>query len=195
MPTGYTAAIKDGITFEQYALNCARAFGALIMMRDEPSDTPIPESFSPSEYHTEALQSVSDRLAQVRLMSPADADSAAQAEYAEALRVSNARRTEKQELRSKYDAMLAKVIAWQAPTADHVEYKTFMEKQILDSIEWDCRDYNDEPVLQSGAAWLADTIAQLEKNVAYHTREDAKERERTNSRNGWVKALRDSFAE
>jgi hypothetical protein len=47
MPTGYTAPIADGMTFEQFALGCARAFGALVTMRDEPSDAPIPERLEP----------------------------------------------------------------------------------------------------------------------------------------------------
>jgi hypothetical protein len=36
MPTGYTAAIKDGISFEKFVWDCARGMGALVMMRDEP---------------------------------------------------------------------------------------------------------------------------------------------------------------
>ena len=34
MPTGYTADIKDGIDFKTYAMNCARAFGARVMLRE-----------------------------------------------------------------------------------------------------------------------------------------------------------------
>jgi hypothetical protein len=30
MPTGYTSAIADGIEFKDFALRCARAFGALV---------------------------------------------------------------------------------------------------------------------------------------------------------------------
>lgn len=40
MPTGYTADIKDGITFRDFALRCARAFGATIMQRDEDISIP-----------------------------------------------------------------------------------------------------------------------------------------------------------
>ena len=47
MPTGYTAPIKDGISFNDFMWGCARAFGALIMMRDDPPGTPIPERFEP----------------------------------------------------------------------------------------------------------------------------------------------------
>lgn len=37
MPTGYTSPLYEGkeISFEQFALRCARNFGALVMMRDE----------------------------------------------------------------------------------------------------------------------------------------------------------------
>ena len=47
MPTGYTCQIETGITFEQFALNCSRAFGALSNMRDDPSGTPIPNKIKP----------------------------------------------------------------------------------------------------------------------------------------------------
>ncbi len=63
MPTGYTADIAKGITFQQYAWSCARAFGALVMMRDEPSDAPIPEAFTPSDYHVKALAEARAKLA------------------------------------------------------------------------------------------------------------------------------------
>lgn len=52
MPTGYTAGVKDGTVtdFKAFVMQCARAFGALIDMRDDPSDVPIPKSFAPSSY-------------------------------------------------------------------------------------------------------------------------------------------------
>jgi hypothetical protein len=50
MPTGYTAAVADGtITeFPDFAMQCARAFGTLVLMRDEPQDAAIPEKFEPA---------------------------------------------------------------------------------------------------------------------------------------------------
>lgn len=35
MPTGYTSSIKDGISFENFVLKCARNFGACIAWRKE----------------------------------------------------------------------------------------------------------------------------------------------------------------
>lgn len=51
MPTAYTADIAKGITFKQYAMNCARAFGALIDLRDKPANCEIPDVVYPSDYH------------------------------------------------------------------------------------------------------------------------------------------------
>lgn len=54
MPTGYTADIKDGISFETYAMNCARAFGACVSLRDKPSGGKvIPDAFEPSDLDVE----------------------------------------------------------------------------------------------------------------------------------------------
>lgn len=44
-------ADNENFTFPEFAMRCARNFGALIMMRDEPLDAPIPEKFEPSGYY------------------------------------------------------------------------------------------------------------------------------------------------
>ena len=45
MPTGYTSGVATGEIkdFKTYALQCARAFGACIMLRDEPMSDEIPK--------------------------------------------------------------------------------------------------------------------------------------------------------
>lgn len=194
MPTGYTADIAKGITFKEYALNCARAFSALILMRDEPSDAPIPERFEPSNWNANELQNVSERLVQLRLMSPAEFDTAAETAYTEAVEEQNRRIKECNELRAKYEAMLAQVVAWQAPTREHVEYKAFMENQIRESIDFDCRLYSENPTRMTGSQWLAKEIERAEWKIAYHTSENEKEIARTSSRNAWIKALRDALS-
>lgn len=64
MPTGYTAAVEDGtITeFDDFAWQCARAFGALIMMRDDPMSAPIPQKFEPTAEHVEMKNFMLDQL-------------------------------------------------------------------------------------------------------------------------------------
>jgi hypothetical protein len=194
MPTGYTADIAKGITFEQYALNCARAFGALILMRDDPSSTPIPERFEPSDYHIKAMASAKEDLARYDAMSRDDANAAAVEDYLAEVDRHEKRITEATELRNKYNAMLAQVVQWQPPTADHVKYKEFMIEQLRSSIDFDCNtDYYTKPERLTGSEWLAQRITKARESVAYHEREHAQEVERTENRNGWIKALRDSL--
>ena len=40
MPTGYTHELHEGeeISFEKFVMSCARAFGALVLMRDVLGD-------------------------------------------------------------------------------------------------------------------------------------------------------------
>ena len=63
MPTGYTAGIIDGKTetFQEFAKQCMRAFGATIHMRDENMDKEY-EPRTPSDYHTKALEEAKEKL-------------------------------------------------------------------------------------------------------------------------------------
>jgi hypothetical protein len=163
-------------------------------MRDEPSDAPIPERFEPSDHHVNSLTNASDRLVQLRLMSPTECDIEAEKSFQAEKKTRATIRAERDELRNKYNAMLAKAVKWEPPTPDHVEYKNFMVKQLRDSIEWDCDpSYDDEPTQQTGAQWLAGQIASAERDIEYHRQGHAKEVELTESRNRWIKALRDSL--
>ena len=196
MPTGYTAAIADGIDFNQFAMQCARAMGACVTMRDAPLDAPIPERFEPSNYHLLKLEELRCEMERLRTMSPAEADVCAQQAYSDAS-AKNAEAIERcRSLRSKYEAMLDSVNAWSPPTPEHVGLKDFMVQQLLESIKFDCgEDYYIRHALtqKTGEQWLADRVASVEKDLAYHTDEHAKEVQRAAARTAWVSALRDSL--
>ena len=57
MPSGYTENIYYGkeVTFKDFALGCARAFGACVMQRDDPADVK-PKIMPEESYHTEKLK-------------------------------------------------------------------------------------------------------------------------------------------
>jgi hypothetical protein len=115
-------------------------------------------------------------------------------EFQEELDYHKKRIQEKAELREKYEAMLTKVKAWQAPTPDHVELKRFMEEQITRSIDYDCSTKHMEaPKLLSGREWLNANIASALKDIERHKKEHAEEVVRVEGRNSWLKALRDSL--
>lgn len=196
MPTGYTAAIADDITFDDFVMRCARGMGALVMMRDEPADAPIPERFEPSDYHLKRIAEASASLIRLAGMTEAETEQAASdahetavAEQAEAIH-------RKDMLYEKYNAMLAKVKAWKPPSDDHEGFKKFMVEQITGSIEFDCdnRHYRNQkhPKL-TGAEWLEQKAAEARKEIIYHEDENAREIERTEARNTWLRLLRESL--
>lgn len=187
MSTGYTAHIKDGIEFNEFVWNCARAFGALIMMLDEPDSAPIPE-FKPSDYHEKALKEAVSALARYKEMSIASADKAALEEYEASCKQHKQWNRESSELEDKYRSMLAKVFEWRPPTKDHEGMKKFMAEQIQESIKFDCHT-REMPEAMRGKEWLELQIETAKRSIDYHTKKHAEEVKRTNDRNEWVKAL------
>lgn len=195
MPTGYTAAIKDGISFEEFTMSCAKAFGACVTMRDDSTGIPIPEKFEPSDYDQKKLVELRCELEQLCQFTSEDTDKIALAEWKseEERRLDSLK--ENADLRNKYETMLAQVKAWIAPTPDHDGLHKFMCEQITESIKWDCsEDYYREPVARlTGQQWLNKRKDFILQSIDYHTKSNADEIERVNSRNEWVKALRDSL--
>ncbi len=199
MATGYTAALQDGKekNFESFALRCARAFGALIEMRDSPMDAPIPDEFSPSDYHQRRLEEDRGELAILRALTPAVAERRARGTYAAAMAEWERGQTERRTVKARYEAMLADVVAWVPPTPDHIGLKTFMVEQLQESIRFDCATGDEDrwkPKRQDGPAWLAEQIARVERSIAYHEEEHGKDVARSHERSEWVRQLRRSLA-
>lgn len=196
MATGYTYPVKDGTVtdFPTFALQCARAFGALIEMRDDPADAPIRES-KVSDYHENALALARTALEAHSRMMPADAERAAVAEHADAVERWKQRQAQKAAERNRYTAMLAQVEAWEPPTVEHVGLKEFMVQQLTESIRFDCSDspYDAEPEKQTGQQWHAARTKSLMRDIEYHAQHHAEDIERARGRNAWVQQLRDSL--
>lgn len=197
MPTGYTADIKDGISFKTFALNCARAFGACVTLRDEPGGGEnIPDQFEPSDHYIKAVQQTRDELATLLAMSPEQHEVTAIAEWHAAEARRQTRLEEKRKLRDAYEAMLVQVCGWMPPTPEHQGLRRFMEEQITQSIEFDCGNtYDAEPAPKlSGEQWAANNVAELNCRIAYYEKAHAEEVARAAGRTAWVRALRESLS-
>jgi hypothetical protein len=196
MPTGYTANIEKGISFKEYAMGCARAFGACIEMRDSSKDTPIPEEFPVSDHNLLELKDAKLRLALLKKMSVSDAQKEAKEEYEYSVKTKDRMLKVKTEVLKKYEKMLEEVNKWRAPSPDHIEFKEFMVSQIRDSINWDCSTkyvLEIKPKLESGKEWLKRNIKIAEDDIAHHTKKHNEEVERVKGRNQWIKQLRESL--
>lgn len=195
MPTGYTSAIADGTvtSLKAYALRAARAMGALVTIRDEPWDAPIPLHLEPNTaYHDKALASAQSLLDTIMETSPEDHESAARKAFDDALAAYNQRHEERSAERLRYEAMRTKVAEWKgAPEG----LQFFMLDQLAKSISADCNgSYDQPPKLLTGEAWRDATEAKARKDLAYHTTARAEEVERTEACNAWLAQLHASLA-
>lgn len=194
MPTGYTANVADGkvTDFPTFAMQCARAFGACIEMRDDPTDTPIPDEFKPSDYHAEALAAAQQRLAEFKARDGKAWNAATEQHNAEAMKQYQEDIARNERIKDNYLAMLAQVQAWEPPSPDHHEMKKFMELQLYDSIKFDCR-IPEKPRQLTVAEFMELERESIAWDISYHTKQQAEEVERAKSRTQWVRQLRESL--
>lgn len=196
MPTGYTARLNDGrpTTFPEFAMDCARAFGALIEMRDEAPGAPIPERFEPSPFYALMAEEARARIAEIAYWDDAEAQRQALAAcVAEGRRIAE-RNAESVAVRGRYEAMLAQARAWRPPTPDHFELRKFMISQLEESIRFDCWTDTSEPHLLTAAAYRAQELAYARDRAARAVVHQDEEIARAGGHTEWVRALRASLS-
>lgn len=197
MPTGYTSIVADNenLTFSEFAMRCARNFGALIMMRDEPLDAPIPEKFEPSDYYKNEYEKAKAAYENFIANPPSDEDLEKQYNEYVALETERfaAASADKDIKCRRYNAMLLKVLKWQPPTPEHEGLKEFMIDQLHDSIDFDCSEYR--PLISDKEEYIARNRngEYLKEELDFYEKKWHNEIERTNSRNKWLKELRESL--
>lgn len=195
MPTGYTYKVVSGemVDFSEFALDCARAFGALITMRDEPAGAPIPEEIEPEcSYNEKRLAESKARLAELNAMTPDEMLSACENAYATAMASHDKYEADGDEEDRRLDAMLEKVSAWTPPTANHVEMKKFMIEQLTISKRGSYR--SPKPEILAPSDWHEAEVKKAMKDVTYHAGEVAAEIERAKGRTEWLRVLRSSLS-
>lgn len=195
MPTGYTYAVQEGkvTEFPEFAMGCARAFGALITMRDSPADAEIPEEQKPSDFYAKQLATDELRLMELRSMDHQEIVTAHREARENAIREREEYRQRKVMEESRYRAMLEKVEKWTEPSADHREFKKFMREQLESSIKHDCGDWLPEVDFARQDEWFGSQVENAEHNIERDKAEYRKECERAESRNRWVRELRESL--
>jgi hypothetical protein len=198
MPTGYTWGVSNGsITSEkEYILQCARAFGATIMMRDEPLSTPIPDEFPLSSYHSEKLNQLNVELEEVNKLSDAEIEERIELENWNAIESNKRYRNENEVENKRYEDMLIKVNEWNPPTEEHVSLKKFCIDQIIESTKWQTdldKFYPLEIPKLNPEEWKINRIERINKDILYHTRHHEEEVARTKNRNVWIQQLRESL--
>jgi len=206
-PTGYTDIIYSTVhhpekgkfgqpSFEEFALRCARAFGAFVDMRDMSLDAETPEVLEEhSHYHDKLLKAYA-RRAEVATWTQAQATTEAKKSYGKAKKHHDEYIAGAKLLKERYEEMLQKVRDWEPPSEDHQGLKTFMIEQLEQSIDFDCNvGYweKNAPKLLGGAEYKRQQLDKATEDIDYYQKEKLKEAERTQNRNEWIASLRASL--
>lgn len=194
MPTGYTSMIidGDGCDFKTFALQCARAFGALVEMRDDAMDAPIPDEFKPSDYNKKELDKATKELAKVQTITDKQAERQAEEQFIHDMEEWHESQKKCTEKLRRYENMMAEVRKWKPPTSEHDGLHKFMFEQIKESIDFDCGGY-PQPVKLSGKDWIDKKVASALRDIEYNAKSHAEELKRCKERSEWVKALKASL--
>ena len=197
MPTGYTAGFLDGKvnTFEEFATVCTRAFGATIHMRDNPMDSPY-EPRTPSDYHTNSIQSKRERLEEIESMSDEKIVEDFNTQLGEDLKYHQTKMEEDKRNLEKLNSMLESAKSWVPPTEDHQPFRNFMIEQIESTIKVDGDpSYHVNKIvgikkqMEEGInpkEYREETIQEIKSQISYHETEYQKELVRCKDSNDWM---------
>lgn len=195
MPTGYTAELmKKGMPFEKFVMTCARAFGALITMRDEPLSAPIKE-FKPSDYH---LKEIDEAKNLVRLLENMNSgERITEGNNLIKMRQKDVNRCIAKETKENafLEDMEKQVREWTPPSSEHRELRTFMLDQIMiskNNVTYWKKELSKAMSLDPMSEFCS-KLARAYDDIVYHEKEYAEEVERVNGRNKWIKQLKDSL--
>jgi len=195
MQSGFTYEVAEGkvTDFPTFALRCARGFGALLHQReDSPHD--VPKMREVGEYAHKALERDRVQLVRLQEMTVDEARAAMLAAHEVALARRRERQARDMEVRARYEAMLAKVRAWEPPTPEHVELQGFMVEQIVESMRFDLFDLPDPPPPDEDAGrWLEGERERARESVVRSEKNLAEEVERCRQANAWITALYESL--
>lgn len=194
MPTGYTADVATGkiTTFKDFALTCARGFGALLILRDEPSDAPIPDELTPSDWHKNELEIAEAELKRLKNLTTDEKFAEYQKDCREQLDWHLEYERDKAERKQRYETMLDDVYSWNPPTREHDGLKAFMANQLKSSIDFDCSPSKPPELLMYGD-WYRKALDDAQWKIDYHTTEYHNEVERCKENAKWIRDLKESL--
>ena len=195
MPTGYTAQLieaKQPLSLRQFALICARAFGACATMRDVGTSVPAPKKFkADTSYHDKALRKAISMLKRLSKMTEERRKTYNLKERKKHIKIHEELIKECQEKDARLVDMRAQVEAW-TPDSAVAALKTFMLQQIEASTG--SSDYYEECLKNVKTRdFYTAAIQSAKKDIEYYVKERQAEIDRTNERNAWLRALRDSL--
>lgn len=204
MPTGYTYKVMDGSITElnQFVLQCARAFGALVHMRDDDMDAPI-RLAQTSDYYKKMLDEAKAELdAIIAVTDPAKQADLGRERVQRDLKRAREFLKEQEEENARNHRMQTLVSEYEAPP-NWLKLKGFMREQLSISLHSDRaltlqresivemeRVLNDETKMIETYHQL---IKDAQRDVNYYEKELQKDYSRAEERNAMIIELFESL--
>ena len=194
MPTGYTSDVgRKNVSFRKYALHCARAFGALVRMREEPDSARIPKEFKPDDYHLRQLEDAKYVLRGAQMLSEREASIDAEREYDKALQDCSNHLNSAIATKKRYVDMINKAKKWKVPSSEHTGLKDFMISQLEESIKFDYPRHIEAIERKEPQEYIDAVIKEAQRDIEYHIKEHKKEVKNAKDRTRWVRQLMKSL--
>lgn len=181
-------------SFREFALGCARAFCACVMIREEQIEGDIPE-FKPSLHNLRELEEAKAERHHLIEMSDEERIKFGQAKKDE--EIENCEKYLSREVieNLRLSIMRDKVLAWKVPSKDHVELKSYMLDQL--KISAHSLQYSENRLRDAKTSFARDyydrALDEANRAIEYNENAQLEENSRTNDRNRWVNELKASL--
>jgi hypothetical protein len=199
LPTGYTSALYEGAdsSFEDFAMNCARAFGVLHSLRDEPNSD-IPLELKVDEYYHKSVDDVQARIDNFKSLSDSEIEEIIKENYFSEKRRLVEAISEKTAIEGRYRAMLDEVTAWTIPTDEHKGLRDFMIEQLESSIDADCNiSYSSDSLknlkMKTVVEYRGEAIREAERSLKLSQERLERAEKDIAEKNKWLSDLRESL--
>lgn len=200
MPTGYSAYILEDKLSKpsDFALICARAFGACIEQRDDSLDAPIKLPELDTKYRDNLLKEATIKLKRLKKYTKEQKIRFGEKLKKKEINYNKKRIKEARQTREKLEKVHEWASNWTPPTSEHHGLKKFMLEQIDSTINFDADTNYHESQLKaisekSPMDFYKKELESAEWGVNYHKEEREKEIERTNQRANWITSLIESL--
>ncbi len=195
MPTGYTYKfVEDNQSFEDFALTCARAFGACIEQREDGLDCKPKLREVDHEYHLQKINDYKEQIQCFQNTSDEDIQKRIDMEYKDDLNYYNKTIKERKALKRRATKALKKAQAYVPPTEGHNNFKEFLIQQINTIINDDASTkWVEKPVKKKLEDYKRDKLCHLK--LLLKSTEEAYEKNKQNveKSNIWIKQLYESL--
>lgn len=196
MPTGYTVNVVDGklTNTKDYLLRCARAFGFLAFMKDEPLDAPIPDEIPKSTFYQDRYEEAKEELKKLEAMTKDDIHNAAEQAWRKSIE-SDTRLYEKwSEENARCEAMKQKVLQWNPPEELN-GVKEFAIQQLdisKEDLSWYTNDLHKDARLPDDE-WYELALSNCKKDAERYLELARKEQRRYDDNSRYLSMLRESL--